>query len=234
VAHNLPTMSSGSRLTTGTGAAERGGRFTGESRNSAGAGTATAWLNSLTSPVGRLFLAPMLRWTAMSRDAREGEPSVHGRLGVWAGLGVALIAGVALATLAGARVRIASLERPPLLQDDRGASLSRRLASMDAAIAHGDRSRAIYEWHDAYALAVWTRQWEPMATVGDAALRIDALAGDPTGFRAEARQAYLLALFRARDARTAEGVARVAEAFDALGDTEATARARAILVKVLR
>jgi hypothetical protein len=158
---------------------------------------------------------------------------VHGRLGVWAWLGVALMAGAALATLAGARVRIAS-ERPPLLQDDRGTSLSRRLASMDAAIAHGDQSRAIYEWHDAYALAFWTRQWEPMATVGDAALRIDTLTGDPTGFRAEARQAYLLALFRARDARTAEGVARVAEAFDALGDTEATARARAILVKVPR
>jgi hypothetical protein len=159
---------------------------------------------------------------------------VRGRLGVWAGLGVALIAGAALATLAGARVRIASLERPPLLQDDRGASLSRRLASMDAAIARGDRSWAIYEWHDAYALAFWTRQWEPMATVGDAALRMDALTGDPTGFRAEARQAYLLALFRARDARTAEGVVRVAEAFDALGDTEATARARAILVQVTR
>jgi hypothetical protein len=159
---------------------------------------------------------------------------VRGRLGGWAGLGVALIAGAAVGTLAGARVRIASLERPLLLQDDRGASLSRRLASMDAAITHGDLSRAIYEWRDAYALAFGTGQWEPMVTVGDAALRIHALTRDPTGFRAEARQAYLLALFRARDARTAEGVARVAEAFDALGDAEATARARAILVQVTR
>jgi hypothetical protein len=159
---------------------------------------------------------------------------VRGRLGVWVGLGVALIDGAALGTLAGARVRNASLERPVLVQDDRVASLSQRLASLDAAIADGDRSRAIYEWRDAYALAFGTRQWAPMATVGDAALRIDSQTGDPTGFRAEARQAYLLALFRARDARTAEGVARVAEAFDALGDAEAAARARAILAKVPR
>lgn len=159
-----------------------------------------------------------------------------GYLGAWVGLALALVAGTTLGTLAGARARVASLDRPRPLPDGRGASLSDRLASMDAAIARGDRTRAIYEWRDAYGLALKTREWEPMVRVGDAAARIGALASlptlEPSGFRAEARQAYLLALFRARDAGARDGIERVAAAFTALGDADMAARARTIVVKV--
>ena len=91
-------------------------------------------------------------------------------------------------------------------------------------------SRAIHAWRDAYGEALGSRRWEAMAAVGDAALRVDALAGlparHPTGFRAEARQAYLKALFRARDAGSVEGVERIADAFASLGDIQMAARAR--------
>jgi hypothetical protein len=112
--------------------------------------------------------------------------------------------------------------------------LPARLAAIDEALARNDTGRAIREWRDAYGVALGTRRWDAMAAVGDAAVRIDTRVARPpggyTGFRAEARQAYLLALFRARDTRSPEGIARVADAFAALGDDEMAARARTIVV----
>jgi hypothetical protein len=160
---------------------------------------------------------------------------MRGRLGVWTGLGLAVAAGTALGSLAGARVKVASPERSLVMQETRHAQLSRQLAAVDAAVAAQDPTRAIYAWRDAYGLALGTRQWEGLVEVGDAALRIDALTGlpsHPTGFRAEARQAYLLALFQARDAGSRDGIERVAGAFAALGDAEMAGRARAILARV--
>ena len=111
-------------------------------------------------------------------------------------------------------------------------TLATRMAAMDEAIARNDATRAIFEWRDAYGLALRSRRWDAMATVGDAALRIDAMkrvpAGHPTGFRAEARQAYLKALFDARAAGSTEGIDRVASSFAALGDTHMAAQARAL------
>ena len=112
--------------------------------------------------------------------------------------------------------------------------LPQHLAAIDAAIARKDLGKAVFEWRDAYGLALGSRRWEAMADVGDAAVRIDALArrpvGQPTAFRAEARQAYLLALFQARRAKSQTGINRIANAFAALGDTEMAERARAITV----
>jgi hypothetical protein len=160
------------------------------------------------------------------------SPMMRGGLRGWAALTLVVVGGMALGTLAGARVSVTSFERPRLVRGERDVSLAGRLAAVDAAIARNERSRAIYEWRDAYSLALGTRSWDAMIAVGDAALRMDVMAGHstggPTGLRAEARQAYLLALFRARDARAPEGIARVAEAFTALGDAEMAARARAI------
>ena len=158
--------------------------------------------------------------------------------GVWAGLGLAALAGTALGSLAGTRATTPSVERLGRIQDDWSARLARQLATVDEAILGKDHGRAIHAWRDAYGLALGSRDWAAMLLVGDAALRIDAVtsrpSGHPTGFRAEARQAYLVALFRARDARAPEGVARVASAFEALGDAETGARARAILAEVGR
>jgi hypothetical protein len=106
------------------------------------------------------------------------------------------------------------------------------MARLDDAIARQDVSRATFEWRDTFSLALGARRWEAMADMGDAAVRIDALAADgdgrPTGFRAQARQAYLRALFQARSQRAPEGIERVAQAFAALGDAEMASRSRAL------
>ena len=62
--------------------------------------------------------------------------------------------------------------------------------------------------------------------VGDQAVRIAEAAGGSTHFRAEARQAYLNALFRARAQRAVEGMHRAAAAFERLGDSEMAQGAR--------
>jgi hypothetical protein len=107
-----------------------------------------------------------------------------------------------------------------------------RLDAVDAAIARRDPTAAVDAWREAYRLAVATRCWEAMAAVGDTAVRMQGLVGFPSthpgGLRGEARQAYLSALFRARETGSPEGVLRVAEAFAALGDKEMAAQARAM------
>lgn len=127
-------------------------------------------------------------------------------------------------------LRTADRAEPPDLRDE--AALAERLAALDTALARQDLSRAVYEWRDAYGLALRSRDWEAMATVGDAAVRLsvrmDGPAGQATGFRAEARRAYIHALLRAQRERSREGVNRVADGFATLGDTEMAARARTL------
>jgi hypothetical protein len=112
------------------------------------------------------------------------------------------------------------------------AALADRLAALDTAVARQDVSRAIYEWREAYGLALRARGWDAMIAVGDAAVRVDTLmggpAGPPTGFRAEARRAYLHALLRARRDRSRAGVNQIADAFAALGDDDAATYARTL------
>jgi hypothetical protein len=119
----------------------------------------------------------------------------------------------------------------PARRVQRADDVRSRLAAVDEALARKDVSRAIYLWRDAHSVALGARRWDAMAAVGDAALRIDAATGPfdrPTGFRAEARQAYLRALFDARAAGERDGIERVADAFAALGDTKMAAQARAL------
>jgi hypothetical protein len=110
-------------------------------------------------------------------------------------------------------------------------TLAQRFTTLNAAIDRGDAGTAAHAWRDAYVEALRTRRWEAMLDVGDAAVRIDTLTRrprQPTRFIAEARQAYLSALFRARDARDSEGLQRVGQAFARLGDREMAARARVL------
>jgi hypothetical protein len=112
------------------------------------------------------------------------------------------------------------------------AALAERLAALDAALARQDLSRAVYEWRDAYGLALRSRGWDAMAAVGDAAVRVDALMGGPggqsTGFRPEARRAYIHALLRAQRDRSREGVNHIADGLAALGDVDMAAHARTL------
>src|SRR5262249_61175950 len=78
------------------------------------------------------------------------------------------------------------------------------------ALARGDRASAEWAWRNAWGAALGARRWEGMAAVGGLALRM--------GESPRAREAYLVALFRARDQRSFTGVLRAQEAVGTLGD----------------
>jgi hypothetical protein len=158
-------------------------------------------------------------------------------LGRWSGIALSILAvsGVVGLVFGGmlpdsCGTTTADRAEPTDLRDE--TALAERLAALDAALARQDVSRAIYEWRDAYGLALRSRGWDTMAAVGDAAVRVDAAmggpAGHPTGFRAEARRAYVHALLRAQRDRSREGVNQIADAFEALGDAGIAAKARTI------
>ncbi len=100
-----------------------------------------------------------------------------------------------------------------------------RLASLDRALGANDIDTATQTWRDAYGAALGSRRWEPMFAVGQAALRIGGAPGSTKGRDEKARQCYLMALFRARQQKSVEGVLLVAEAFADLGDVEVASRA---------
>ncbi len=93
------------------------------------------------------------------------------------------------------------------------------LRGVDDALARKDVSAAVSAWHDAYLAGLGSRRWEGMLAVGGAALRVGEVAPARWAAHAKARQAYLSALLRARQARSLEGVLHATEAFAALGDT---------------
>jgi hypothetical protein len=99
------------------------------------------------------------------------------------------------------------------------------LATVDAALATGDVPTAVAAWHAAYGAALGSRRWEGFADVGDAYLRIGRASGAPSSTVPRARDLYLSALFRARDAGALDGVLRMAAAFDGLGDREVVEQA---------
>ena len=84
------------------------------------------------------------------------------------------------------------------------------MRAVNEALARGDRAAAEWAWRDAWGAALGARRWEGMAAVGALALRMGELS--------RAREAFLIALFRARDQRSVSGVLRAEEAFEALGD----------------
>ena len=92
------------------------------------------------------------------------------------------------------------------------------LTVVDRALAGADVSTAVRAWHDAYGAALASDRWEALVEVGDAFLRIGDGAASPVAGRINARQAYLAALMRAQRHGSADGVRRVARAFEALGD----------------
>jgi hypothetical protein len=96
-----------------------------------------------------------------------------------------------------------------------------QIAAVDAALRAGDLTAASAASTEAYHAALASRRWEGLVDAADAHLRVARAAGAPQAGVPHARQLYLAALFRARDAGSVEGVVRVAQAFDSLGDREA-------------
>lgn len=108
------------------------------------------------------------------------------------------------------------------------------LHTLENAVSAGDAKAAGHAWQQAYLSALGTRRWDGMLAVGDAALQIGAAGGSRSAAVARARKAYLVGLTRARNARSTDGVLRLAQAFFALGDREVAERcldiARGLLV----
>ena len=92
------------------------------------------------------------------------------------------------------------------------------LRVVEAELAGGHVDVAVRVWHDAYGAALENRRWEGMIAVGDAFMRIGHATGTPGGARMNARDAYLIALIRARRSGSVDGALRSAEAFRELGD----------------
>lgn len=120
------------------------------------------------------------------------------------------------------------LDRLVVVQSSAEPAWRERLALVDEALDRAELNRAVYEWRKAYDAAVRTRRWKPLVEVGDRAMRVSRVAGRFKLFRSEACQTYLHALSRARAVRSAEGVERIAEAFERLGDSERARQARRI------
>lgn len=95
---------------------------------------------------------------------------------------------------------------------------------VDEALAQKNFSVAVRAWGDAYTAALGSRRWEGMIEVGDAYLRIGERLAYRRAFVAKAREAYLAAVFRARQQRSLDGVLRATEAFAALGDRQVVAQ----------
>lgn len=90
--------------------------------------------------------------------------------------------------------------------------------AVQAALVRNDLQEAERAWQRAHIEALGVRGWAGLASAGDAAVRIAVTAGAREVFLARARQDYLTALFRARREGAVDGVLRVGEAFEALGD----------------
>jgi len=103
-----------------------------------------------------------------------------------------------------------------------------QITAVDAALRSGDLTAAAAASTEAYRAALASRRWEAMVDAADAHLRVAQAAGAPQAGVPRARELYLVALFRARDAGSLEGVLRVAQSFDRLGDREAADHAMRI------
>jgi len=106
------------------------------------------------------------------------------------------------------------------------------IRAMDQAVSQGDVHAAMTSRREAYQTALGSRRWDALADVGDATSRLANTPGVTGQMKADARRAYLEALFRARRQGSLEGVLRVAEAFAALGDRE-VARQGVVIANVL-
>jgi hypothetical protein len=94
------------------------------------------------------------------------------------------------------------------------------LEAFDAAAARGNVAAAERALQSAFGAALGSRTWEGMVDVGDAYRRLAEMPSARLRADTRARDAYLSALFRARQQSSLDGVFRTAEGFAALGDRE--------------
>jgi hypothetical protein len=133
------------------------------------------------------------------------------------------IPGPERAALSGARAAVhAELERlesvvPAGRAQDDGLWRA-HLDVVEKELERGHIDVAVRVWHDAYGAALESRSWKSMIAVGDAFVAIGRASGSVRGARMNAREAYLIALIRARRDHSVDGALRSAEAFRQLDD----------------
>jgi hypothetical protein len=127
------------------------------------------------------------------------------------------------AALSGARAAVhAELERlesvVPAGRDWDDGLWRAHLDVLEKELERGHIDVAVRVWHDAYGAALESRSWKSMIAVGDAFITIGRASGSVRGARMNAREAYLIALIRARRDHSVDGALRSAEAFRQLDD----------------
>lgn len=134
----------------------------------------------------------------------------------------ALVLGTA-ATLA-----LAVLALPAMARREPPAAASvdwrRHIQRVDDALAVQNVKAAVEAWREAYGAALQSLRWEGMVEVGDTYLQIGDWLDFRRAFVGDSRASYLVALFRARQERSLDGILRSAEAFAALGDRDIAER----------
>ena len=143
---------------------------------------------------------------------------------IWRFLTVAVVAGAAVIVWALPHAHRAVETRPEVPvsggHTPSASSTAERITAIGEAVQRGDLATARAAWHDAYRSLRRTRDWQGMAALGDTALGIAGASGARQPWEADARQAYLGALFRARAEASLDGVLRATEAFATLGDRD--------------
>lgn len=92
---------------------------------------------------------------------------------------------------------------------------------MDAARSRGDFYAADAARQNAYLAALESQRWDAMAAVGDASAQLgDEFPRARAGLRPDVQRIYAIALRRAREQGSLDGVLRVSEAFADLGDRD--------------
>jgi len=99
------------------------------------------------------------------------------------------------------------------------------LRAMDRALEGQDVRGAEQAWYEAYRVALGVWEWDAMAEIADAYVRLGHASGRWPSAMTKARNLYLAAYFRARQQRSVDGLLRTAEAFARLGDRAAAGQA---------
>lgn len=131
-------------------------------------------------------------------------------------------------------VSFASVAERPRRGEDTGLARDVRhyVTRIDGAVAAGRISLAALEWRDAYAVALASRQWANLVTVGDAAVEIGDATGTRIGWTTKARDCYRSALLRARAQGSVDGARAATQGFARLGDAEGVAQGNAIVASL--
>ena len=95
------------------------------------------------------------------------------------------------------------------------------LTAMDQALARNDRAAAVKAWRYARELGVRSRGWRGPADAAAAELRLAVAMDRVDAVKRDARELFLIALFRARGEGAVDGVLQAAEGFARLGDGDA-------------